>query len=93
VESLFPIMLVAASAFATKYIIDAIPKKPPGWLKNLLSLAISIGFVVAYKIDVLAAQMDVEPSLAGYVLTGLLLAGVTSKVVHPLVDAVRSNGK
>jgi hypothetical protein len=93
-QDLFPVLVVTASAFAIKFLIDMIePAKPPGWLKNVLSLGISVGFMVVYQIDVLAAKLGKEPSLGGYVLSGLMLAAVASKAVHPAVDAIRGMGR
>jgi len=92
-EDLFPYALLAATSFAIKFLIDAFEDVLPKWAKIVMSLVISGGFVAVYRIDALAATMSRDPCIGGYVLTALLLAGVTSKVVHPLVDAVRANGK
>lgn len=93
-EDLFPVLLLTTTMFVTKFIIDAFEGVSlPRWGKIALSLAISGGFVGAYRIDVLASQLDRDPSIGGYAVTALILAAVTSKLVHPVVDALRANGR
>ena len=89
----FPAILLAATPVAIKFVIDGLiairPNLAP-WAKVLGSYAVSLAFVVGYGFVALAAAGGMGPVVLDYALTALLLAAVTSKVVHPLVEATRA---
>lgn len=91
-EYLPPSMLLLAP-IVIKYVMDALTSawpKAPGWAKVGVTYAISVAIVRVYMLDIIALMAGHgQKSLGGYLLTGLVVASLASKAVHPTVEALR----
>ena len=94
---LLPAALVAGFAVATKFAVDFASRlyqtkagdELPGWVKQILSLAIALALTLQGHVDVFAS-INGQSSYVGYFLTALVLASVASEVAHPAVEVVKS---
>ena len=85
-----PSWLMLAAAVLVKFVVDAVPDKAPSWVKVALSVAVSWGITRASCVDLFSQVSGADPSELGYAITGLVVAAMASKAVHPVVEAFRA---
>ena len=97
---LLPAALVAGFSVATKFAVDLAArayqrwrgKKMPGWAKQLVSLSVAAAMTLQARVD-LFAPLRGAPTITGYLLTALVLAGLASEVAHPAIETAKRAGK
>lgn len=94
---LLPAALVAGFAIGTKFAVDlaarvcaeAFGRELPSWAKRAISLAVATAMTLQAQVDFFEALTG-RATVAGYVLTALILAGVASEVAHPAIEAAKA---
>jgi hypothetical protein len=97
---LLPAVLVAGFSIATKFAVDLVARayrrwrgsEMPAWAKQATSLCVAAAMTVQVRVD-LFASLRGEPTLLGYILTALVLAGLASEVAHPALETAKRAGK
>ncbi len=97
---ILPGALVAGFAVACKFFVDLARRiywrlrrrRLPGWAKQAISVLVACVVVLQARIDFFASLRG-ETTLTGMLLTGVVLAGLASEVVHPAVEAAKAAGE
>lgn len=90
----FSPVVLAMSAAGVTFIVDMLGEVQ-SWVKVVASYVVSLGFVCATGEDIVATSSGAEPGVISVLLSALVLAGMASKVVHPLKESLKntSSGK
>lgn len=87
-ENVFDPVVLAMAAAGVTYVVDMLGAVP-SWVKVIASYVVSTCFVFGAGADVVAQAAGNEPGIMSSLLSGLLLAGVSSKVIHPIKESLR----
>ena len=97
---LLPPSLVAGFAVGCKFFVDMCNRlhqrlfkdELPGWAKQAISFAMACSVVGVAGLDFFEAFRGCK-SVGGSLLTGLILAGLSSEVAHPTIELAKAAGK
>ncbi len=93
---LLPAALVAGFSVATKFTVDMVArvyqrwkhKRMPGWAKQLVSFVVAAAMTLQARVDIFEPLRG-RATFTGYILTALVLAGLSSELTHPAIETVK----
>lgn len=95
-DSLFGAEVIAVYAFSAKYLIDWIEELgiKNSIAKRAISVVLGIAFAFAMDIDILSRiSENADPTIIGYLITGLVLSASSSVLAHPAIEAIKNAGR
>jgi hypothetical protein len=89
-DDLFPAAVLVMAPVAIKFVVGVLPDGVWPWVKALASYGVGMLFVMGCGCDVVAKATGHEATALTMAMSGLLLAAMASKVVHPASEALRT---